>query len=199
MAAKEYQRLCRARPKSGFAVAFVSRSSLWLGKDHLLCVDAAGYSETYKRFYFRDIQAVTLRESNRRVILNIVLGILTTILCLAGLGIWNSSHEPVGTVIFGVIAAFFLVLLLINTLKGPTVICHLRTAVQTEELAPLNRLRRAHKILRRIRPFISEAQGHIPPEELQQLMNQMMAYGDAPVRTVTGTPIPGPESAPPSA
>ena len=53
MAEAEYQRLTRAHPRSGFAVAFAARSSLWLGKDHLLCIDSTGFSESYKRFYFR--------------------------------------------------------------------------------------------------------------------------------------------------
>ena len=73
MPEKEYHRLTRARPRSAFAVAFISRSSLWLGRDHLLCVDSSGYTETYKRFYFRDIQAVTIVATKRRTVFNGVL------------------------------------------------------------------------------------------------------------------------------
>ena len=62
MAEKEYQRLTRARlRRAGFFTAVATRSSLWLGKDHLLCIDSNGYGEDYKRFYFRDIQTITLR------------------------------------------------------------------------------------------------------------------------------------------
>ena len=84
MPEKEYQRLTRARSRSAFGVVSMSRSSLWLGKDHLLCVDSSGYTETYKRFYFRDIQAVTLVATKRRDIWNGVL-VVPIVICLAGL------------------------------------------------------------------------------------------------------------------
>ncbi|HWI55617.1 MAG TPA: hypothetical protein VNZ22_00220, partial [Bacillota bacterium] len=61
-----YERLTRAYPRSGFAVAVAARSSLWLGPDHLLCIETTGYTETYKRFYFRDIQAVLIRQTKRQ-------------------------------------------------------------------------------------------------------------------------------------
>ena len=37
---------------------------LYLGPDHLLQTASTGYSETYKRFYFRDIQAIVIRKTN---------------------------------------------------------------------------------------------------------------------------------------
>ena len=75
MADSEYIRLARARMKSGFQVATSNRSSLWLGKDHLLCVETTGYTETYKRFFFRDIQVLTLRRTYRRLLLSVFLGL----------------------------------------------------------------------------------------------------------------------------
>ena len=42
--------------------------------------------------------------------------------------------------------------------------CTIRTAVQTEELPSLNRVRKADKVLARIRPLIESAQRHEVPE-----------------------------------
>src|SRR5882724_2221817 len=42
-------------------------SSLWLGPDHLLVVEIAGITEKYRRFYFRDIQAVIVEPRDGRV------------------------------------------------------------------------------------------------------------------------------------
>ena len=161
MAEPEYKRLTRAKLRSRFAVAVTSRSSLWLGPDHLLVIDSNGYQETYKRFYFRDIQAVTITMTKRRLVWNWVLGALTA----ATLGVWalyfisnRNLDLTLVLIALGTVAAAAVPLLL-NNLFGPTCTCHLRTAVQTEQLCPLNRLRRAHKVVNRLRPFIVQAQG----------------------------------------
>ncbi len=168
MAEKEYQRLTQARSRSGFAIASVSRSSLWLGKDHLLCIDSSGYTETYKRFYFRDIQAFTTVATNRRTVWNGVL-LVPIVLCLVGLATNLFSlprGEPAAIITWAIFAAIFAVPLLINNILGPACACYLRTAVQIEELPSLSRVRRARKVLDRVRPFIIAVQGGLPPEEI---------------------------------
>jgi len=195
MPEKEYQRLTRARSRSAFAVAFMSRSSLWLGKDHLLCVDSSGYTETYKRFYFRDIQAFTLVATKRQTVWNGVL-LVPIVICLAGLAT-NLSFPPRGeaaTIItWAIFTVIFIVAFLIHNLLGPTCICHLRTAVQTEELPSLNRLRRVRKVLERIRPFIIAVQGELPPEEISFRMRAAVGSPDSATMapSVPASPPPG--------
>jgi len=173
MAEREYRRLTRTHMRrAGFFAAFATRSSLWLGKDHLLSIDSTGYTEQYKRFYFRDIQAILFVASKRRAIWNWVL-IIPTVLCLAWLAtaLSSSRNRDAGAIIAAAISAsIFTVPLLINNLLGPTCACHLRTAVQTEELPPLSRVRRARKILNRIRPLIAAAQGQLAPEDISARM-----------------------------
>lgn len=197
MPEKEYQRLTCAQPRSGFAVALTSRSSLWLGKDHLLCIDSSGYTETYKRFYFRDIQAITIRTSKRRTILNWVL-VVPTILFLALMfaALSSRSHWDTGAIIIYLIfVSVFGVPFLINNLLGPTCICHLRTAVQIEELPSLNRLRRARKVLNRLRPFIIAVQGGLSPEEIPVRLRAAAGSPDG-VATAPGVSAPPPEAPP---
>src|SRR5213082_404842 len=99
MPEKEYQRLTRARPRSRFAVVSSGNSSLWLGKDHLLCIDTSGYTENYKRFYFRDIQALLIRKTGRRKWWGLVFAVLAVaFLFPAGL-----SSEVVIKYVFGTI------------------------------------------------------------------------------------------------
>ena len=52
--APAYRRLTRSRAGVG------SYSSLWLGADHVMQLSSTGYTESYRRFYFRDIQAIFL-------------------------------------------------------------------------------------------------------------------------------------------
>ena len=175
MAEKEYQRLTWARlRRTGALAAFATRSSLWLAKDHLLCIDSSGgYAEEYKRFYFRDIQAIVLRQTRRRLWVNVVFGTLaalflgiTILTAPAGSPAQWSADELVGGTFLASITLFLGGLTVINTLKGPGCTCYVRTAVQTEVMPSLNRLGRARKVLNRIRPLIEAAQGSLSPEEI---------------------------------
>lgn len=165
---KEYQRLpgWGTRRRGLFAAG---RCRIWLGRDHLLCSDYAWYKEDYKRFYFRDIQAIIIRKTVGGKIVN---GILTglAVPSLAAAIVLSDGFR----IFFFIIAAFFLLFLLINTLYGPTCVTRLRTAVQTEELPSLNRLWRARKVLARIRPIIAETQGGLVAEEIPARMADLV-------------------------
>ncbi|MGO8839290.1 MAG: hypothetical protein ACLQAH_09550 [Limisphaerales bacterium] len=181
MPEQEYQRLTRTRSRSAFAVAFVSRTSLWLGKDHLLCVDSSGYTETYKRFYFRDIQVITLVTTKRRTVWNGVL-VVPIVICLAGLAnsLFSLPREAGAAIVtWAIFSAVFIAPLLLNNLMGPTCTGYLRTAVQIEELPSLNRLRRARKVLERIRPFITAVQGGLSPDEISARIRAAATSPDA--------------------
>jgi len=199
MPEKEYQRLARDQPRSRFAIAFISRSGLWLGKDHLLCVDSSGYTETYKRFYFRDIQAIVIRATNRRAIWNWIWGVPTNIFLLLLLGSlpYTGSAGPnsnLGEIVcFAFLTSVFALALLINSLLGRACVCQLRTAVQIEELPSLNRLRRARKVLNRLRPLITAAQGgQLSPE----IISDWMRTG---TQTSAAAAAPGPAADHPNA
>jgi hypothetical protein len=51
----------------------VFSASLWTGADHLLSVRSAKFQEQYRRFYFRDIQAIVITQVPRWVISTPVL------------------------------------------------------------------------------------------------------------------------------
>ncbi len=187
MAAKprEYRRLPgRGIKREGFfSGAFnARRSRLWLGQDHLLCIESQWYTENYRRFYFRDIQAVIIRKTISGKIINLVLGLLALLALLPAFG--NTGGWQTFWIIWGGVFSFFL---LLNTFAGPTCVCHMRTAVQTEELPSLRRLRRARKVLARVRPLIAEAQGQLSPEEIPVRMAQLAASAET-----TGTEFPAP-------
>lgn len=167
---REYKRLTRSRPRSVYGMAIFgivgiiasSRSSLWLGKDHLLCIDTTGYTETYKRFYYRDIQAFFIRKTPSWLVLALLLGAVGIFFGLIAL----FGGDPIVAWIFGSLAGVFWLGVLLDLAFGPSSSCHLRTAVQTEELVSLTRVRAARKALRRLEPLIAEAQGQLDPAEL---------------------------------
>jgi hypothetical protein len=137
-----------------------------------LCVISNGYTESYKRFYFRDIQAILIRKTEGHKYGSLILATVAGFFVLCGALV----TEPVGKYILFSIAGAFALSAAVYTLLGPTVSCHLRTAVQVEPLPSIKRLRKAHAILKRLQPMISSAQGEMPPEEIavrfQELLQQ---------------------------
>ncbi len=191
MAEREYRRLTRARAR------FTGRTSLWLGKDHLLCIDSNGYTESYKRFYFRDIQAIMVRKTDRWKYYSLVLGVLTGLFALFAL---LGRSEVVALAVLGTIAGLFALALVLTLAGGTTCVCHLRTAVHTEELHSLDRFRKARRTLERLRPVISAAQGGIAttevPPRIQQGIVTVQGEGGAgapmPSRSESATPVDAP-------
>ncbi|HZV33997.1 MAG TPA: hypothetical protein VFB72_05425 [Verrucomicrobiae bacterium] len=159
---KKYRRM------PGTGMGYALRSTLWLGEDHLLSIRSSGYSEDYKRFYFGDIQAIVIRQTQTGRIINGVLSAFAVVSLMAAL------TTSAGVNIFWyIVTGVFVSFLLLNTLLGPTCVTHLRTAVQSEDLQSLRRLHRARKVLARMRPLIARAQGQLSPAEIPARMTEL--------------------------
>lgn len=192
MADQDYIKLTPPRQRGRIAIVSSQRSNLWLGQDHVLCVETEGYTESYKRFYFRDIQAITLRRTERMRILAAVTGGMTAI--FGALALAMSAIE--GRWLFGILAGVCAIPFVLNFLYGPTCACQLRTAVQTEAVPSMGRIRRARKVLARLRPLIAEAQGQIAAEEIPLRLQEFFT---SPVAAVSEPPITGTTDVPPPA
>lgn len=144
---KPYRKL-PGRGTGGFKVC-----RLWLGDDHLLLVQASSFGERYKRFYFADIQAFLLRRTAGYVAWAIVW--LLAVAACAGLAL---NIDPPGRWIVLGVAALLLGGLAAHLAFGPTCACQVRTAVQSEDLPSLKRLRTARRVIAQLRPLIEAAQ-----------------------------------------
>ena len=144
----------------------VARCRLWLAPDHLLSVANRGYTEDYKRFYLKDIQSITLRQTRRGSIISILLAGVALSFALSALYGWLLDWDPVGVWVLAGPSAFFFFALLFNAALGPTCVCTLRTAVQSERLQALPRARTALRAIRLIRESVEAAQGALSPEAI---------------------------------
>jgi hypothetical protein len=173
-----------SRKGSSFiAVARIS-NRLWLGEDHLLQVESAGgYNENYKRFYFRDIQAIYVRKTANWFGANVALGVLTGLFLLWTLSVKNGG----GAITLGIFTVAFGFFLLLSVLRGPSCACHLKTAVHLEELPSLGRLRNANKVLALLRPLIAAAQGDLTSETAGQQYDGLLAKADAVAASASST------------
>ena len=165
----EYRRLPGAsRTQTGSLYPFPC--SLWLAPDHVLSVLSEGFTETYKRFYFRDIQAFVIRRTRRGAITSVLLGgagMVLLALVFAGAALqWPSALAA----ILGSCGAVCLALLAVNVMRGPTCVCHVRTAVQMERLYPLNRLPVAARAVAVMRQAVESVQGSLTEEEVDRAL-----------------------------
>jgi hypothetical protein len=163
--AREYRKLPGRGVRGVLSPVWIgSTSTLWQGKDHLLVRDTMLFQEDYKRFYFRDIQAVIIRATSRAMVWNIILAFLV----LAMAALWAVSGA-VGETVAGIFGLPALICLIINFLRGPSCVTYLQTAVHVEEVPSLNRLRRARRVLTDLRRLIETEQGAV---DVSQLIGQ---------------------------
>ncbi|MFN7139480.1 MAG: hypothetical protein ACK4UN_09085 [Limisphaerales bacterium] len=175
MAEKEYRKLPgRGIRSTGLVSVTRNICSLYLGNDHLLQVESiSGYSEEYKRFYFRDIQAITVQKTNTAAMSLAAYGTFSLILVLIARAMENPVAAGIFYFIGGVLGLIFLFQLLSWFIGGGSCLCYLQTAVQVEQLPSLKRLKTAEKVLGIVQPLIEQSQGGMALDELKL---QIAAY-----------------------
>ena len=141
------------------ATSSLSNASYWVGPNHLLVVEVTNYVERYRRFYFRDIQAILVQKSLVRLGWNLGFGVVAGLLLIGLLpAAFSSSRDDVAVAIWFGLFLLFSVCMIINTLRGPTCLVQVRTAVQNQKLSGLRRWRKADALIAAITPFINAAQ-----------------------------------------
>jgi hypothetical protein len=158
---------------------FITAHNLWLADDHLLVVSSSGFREYYKRFYLKDIQAISIRKTSGWIVAGIVWGLLLAVTSL--LVVFAAKNEwPFAALLsFEIFMGIFSTLLLFNMARGPTCRCRLKTAVQTEHLYALNRIRTATVVVERLKGIIERAQIPLTVEESQGMETREMALSAA--------------------
>ena len=136
----------------------IARTTLWQGPDHLLVVTSWPSGEGYRRFFFRDIQAIVIRRTARRMWINIVLLVFALVSFALAIAF---SERALGALLFaGIISGFWfwVIFILVNSLMGQACETYIQTAIQTERITSLGRLPTVEKVLGRIQLRIVEAQ-----------------------------------------
>ncbi|MBE9503779.1 MAG: hypothetical protein IME96_06355 [Proteobacteria bacterium] len=182
---KEYFKLPGRGLKRGSILLVLGiRARLWRGKDHVLSVLNYRFTEEYKRFYFNDIQAITIFKTRRSMIWNTFFLLIAILFVLLAM-----KFDEGWPVFFGILAAIFIISLAVNLLLGPTCITHIHTAVSKEELPSLGRLKTAIKTVKMLKPFIERTQGklnpHDIPEKLKEKMKTVRERASSPAKMAT--------------
>lgn len=149
---RRYRRL-PGRPFSAFR-----RDSLWLAEDHLLSVQSNRFAEDYRRYYFRDVHAITIQRTAPVSPWTYLTGAVAAAFLAPGV-----FFEFQNTFLW-FSGSLFLALTLALIGLGPTCACYIQTAVSRDRLGSLRWMRVAEKALRILQPRIEEVQGPLTLE-----------------------------------
>ena len=136
-------------------------TQLWMGSDHLLLVHSLRVVERYKRFAFRDIEAIVITEAAD------AWG-LRALAILAAVG-WGSIGLAVSS--YGARAFFWITALLgiafvvLDIARGPRRKCVLKTAITSEQLRPVSRKKTADDFVATVSQAVQSVQGVVEPLE----------------------------------
>jgi len=167
MKAPSYQRL------SGRSFALSGVASLWIGEGHVLEVVSMMPIERYRRWYLRDVQALVARRSGKRTAWNLAWGIaaglaLALATALLGLAAAQDGQAQIVMRVFaalsGGLALLGAVLVLVNTLFGPTCTVFIHTPQAVIELAAPTRQRGFQRLVAQLRPLL-EAEQSFPADQ----------------------------------
>jgi hypothetical protein len=125
--------------------------TLWMAGDHLLLVQSSRVAEQYKRFYFRDIQAIVIGKRDGvsdRVVARVV--ILTILLLVVAVNIQGRPGRDLSLLLLSCYVVWWM--------RRPNCVCFIQTATQTEQILPLSQFRTASKVVGEIRSKIEAAQ-----------------------------------------
>lgn len=153
-----YQRL--PGKKKNFLIGY---HTLWQGPDHLLQIYSRLGVEDYKRFYFNDIQAIITRKTGMGIVVNFVLGALTILF-----GLFAGTSGGGWFFFNAIIAGVMLLIWIIHFFRGPTCETYLLTAVQTEKLHSLHRLKTTQAVMNQLKSLIEQRQGRVSSEIFAQ-------------------------------
>jgi hypothetical protein len=133
---------------------FIEQSSLWEEDDHLLAVTAHRFRERYRRFYYREVQAIVVTRCARYS--------LSTRAAALGFVLLMGCIFPVTRVASAVALGLCVIAWAVVSSRFSCV-CRLHTAVSAETLNSVYRIWTARKLLARLEPLIQAAQASLPP------------------------------------
>jgi hypothetical protein len=132
-------------------------ASVWAGSDHLLLVCSTRFREEYKRFFYRDIQAIAVAEDRRFPVPTPTI-LLAAIAIAAGIvtGRFAPRLAPFWWIPLAALAGAWLYVSIAQSCR-----CRIYTAVSGDELPSIYRRWTARRFLAAAEPLIAATQGSL--------------------------------------
>jgi len=140
--------------RGSFRIAM--RHRLYQASDHLLLIQSTGFTDDYRRLYYRDIGHVVARRTQRRMWLGVVLAVMIFIMLWILAYAWSQGGFRAGAVFMVPVILLFVIAFIINLARGPTCVCYITTQVQTIEVPTPQRLARVPRLIDFLRAKTTE-------------------------------------------
>ena len=155
---------------------FIGGREIWmLGEDHFLIIKNNGYSESYRRFFYSDIQWIKTSAVKFPIVPTFILAgffcilLAVTIACYVG-------NEPETARVFEVVTGLWAVIAVVHYLLGRAGSLMIKT-FSGKEILQMGRFRKALKVVAKLKDRILTAQGMIPEKELIEKLAEKEAAG----------------------
>jgi len=136
------------------------RHSLWMGADHLLSVRRNPFSESYRRFYFADIQAIVVTELPDLLAFS---GYTAAVLVMVtAVALLYTGHPA-----WGIFCALLSLLSFFLGWRSANCACYLQTSISSETLPSLRRQADAAEAVTQLKTEIERTQGSVSAEVLE--------------------------------
>lgn len=137
----------------------ILRNSLWIAADHVLRVRGSPFSESYRRYYFADIQAIGFTELPGAIPF---YGYTICALLLATAAALIYTRHPVWAALCAIptLTGFYF------SWQWPTSACYVKTSISAEQLPSLRHRANAEKTIAILKAEIEKVQGTASAELL---------------------------------
>jgi hypothetical protein len=123
------------------------RKRLYQGADHLLLIQSTGYSEDYRRVFYRDIRCVIIRRNRRYLWFSLVFAGSILLVVALVLAIYSRSSLGGSWLALTILVAPLALMLAVHLMRGPTCDCYVTTGVQTVVLPTPQRVDKVARLL----------------------------------------------------
>jgi hypothetical protein len=176
----------RYRKLPGHRRGFLRGASVWIGADHLLAVRSIRVREEYKRFYLRDVQAISVAQRPRFHLSTRSFAIAWVLLALY---MTVRARWPWADLLFGILAVCLVSAWAIVSSRF-SCRCRIYTAVSRDELPSVYRTWTAHRFVEKVAPMVEQAQGKLEGNWTEAL--QQKGVGPVPEGTSPAAESPAP-------
>ena len=128
---------------------------MWVGDDHLLHIDNSRFHESYQRYRYDEILAITHAQRESYVLLLAVLLVLSVF--MAAVAMWSGGFGM--RIFWGLVIGAPVAAIVRELARGPRCYCEIHTAVGRRRLNAITRVVRARQLIDRLEPLIRAAQG----------------------------------------
>lgn len=181
----------RYRKLPGHRRGILRGASVWMAGDHLLSVRSYRVREEYKRFQFRDVQAIVVAQCPR-------FHISTRSLFIAFIWLWAYGvgarllPEWYNTAMWLMAAALVCAWLYISFAQSCR--CRILTAVSSDELPSVYRTWTARRFLDQVEPDIAAVQGSLEANWFEAVDACTIGPGGASIEPASAPPRPASRS-----